>query len=101
MDMNWKMEKALLENKVDAKNVEVENLQQQLIEMRVQFTEIENRVEEIRSEVRGEVKKELEKFLPPAVEQGLRELPNEMMLRSQGNQEVASLKNGIKAEVKK
>merc|ERR1711971_290337 len=79
MDISWKMEKDHLEDKLKKKNVEVENLQQQLMEMRVQFTEIENRVEEIRSEGRGEVKKELEKFLSPAVEQGLRELPYEMV----------------------
>ena len=37
MEISWKAEKAHLENKLEAKNVEVENLQRQLEEMKVQF----------------------------------------------------------------
>ena len=76
-DVSWKTEKAHLENKLETKNMEVENLQQQLKEMKVQFAEIESRVEEIsglKSEMRAEVKKEVDKVLPTAVEQGLRDL---------------------------
>ena len=63
-----------LEKKLETKNVEVENLQQQLKEMKVQFADIERRVEEVmlstqkknqnhevarlKSEMREEVKKE-------------------------------------------
>jgi len=84
-----------LEKKLETKNVEVENLQQQLKEMKVQFADIERRVEEVmlstqkknqnhevarlKSEMREEVKKELNKALPTAVEQGLRDLPFEMV----------------------
>ena len=74
-DISWKMEKEHLENELETKNVEVENLQQQLKEMKVQFAEIESRVEDIatfKSEMRAEVRKELDKVLPTVVEQGLR-----------------------------
>ena len=57
MEISWKAEKAHLENKLETKNMEVENLQQQLKEMKVQFAEIESRVEEIsglKSEMRAE-----------------------------------------------
>ena len=43
MDISLKTEKAHLEKKLKTKNVEVENLQQQLTEMKVQFAEIESR----------------------------------------------------------
>ena len=89
MEISWKAEKAHLENKLEAKNVEVENLQEQLKEVKVQFTEIESRMEEVmlstqkknentveevaslKSEMRAEVKKEVDK--------GLRDLPFEMV----------------------
>ena len=81
-DISWKMEKEHLENELETKNVEVENLQQQLKEMKVQFAEIESRVEDIatfKSEMRAEVRKELDKVLPTVVEQGLRDLTFEMV----------------------
>ena len=89
MEISWKAENAHLENKLEAKNVEVENLQEQLKEVKVQFTEIESRMEEVmlstqkknentveevaslKSEMRAEVKKEVDK--------GLRDLPFEMV----------------------
>merc|ERR1711934_15268 len=98
MDISWKTEKADLEKKLETKNVEVENLQQQLKEMKLQFAEIESRVEEVmlrsqknqevaslKSEVRAEVKKEVDKVLPTAVEQGLRDLPFEMVCAYKDN----------------
>ena len=91
-DIDWKLEKIHLENKLEAKNAEVENLQKRLTEMEVQ---LESRVEEVllrtqkknenqevaslKGEIRAEVKKEVEKVLPAAVEQGLRDLPYEMV----------------------
>ena len=107
MGISWKKEKAHLENKLETKNVEVEDVQKQLKEMKVQFTAIESRMEEmmlntqkknqnqemaslkkqvtemesklenvasIKSELRAELEKELDK-----VEQGLRDLPFEMV----------------------
>ena len=89
MEISWKAEKAHLENKLEAKNMEVENLQEQLKEVKVQFTEIESRMEEVmlstqkknentveevaslKSEMRAEVKK--------GVDEGLRDLPFEMV----------------------
>ena len=76
-----------LEKKLETKNVEVEHLQQQLKEMKVQFAEIERvvssqknqEVASLKSEMRTEMKKELDKVLPTAVEQGLRDLPFEMV----------------------
>ena len=84
MDISWKLEKADLEKKLETKNVEVENQQQQLKEMKVQFAEIESRMAvSVKSEVKVEVKKELDKVLPTAVEQGLRDLPFEMVCAHQ------------------
>ena len=120
-----------LEKKLETKNAEVENLQEQLKDMKVQFAEIESRMEgmmlstqkknqnheganlsemtlqivdlqnqlkevkadrknenqevakslksEMTKKCKAEVKKELEKSLPTAVEQGLRDLPYEMV----------------------
>ena len=98
-----------LENKLEAKNVELDNLQNQLKEVKMElgysqkkaadlenkFAEMENKMEEVmlstqkknqnqdvaslKSEVRAEVKKEVDKVLPDAVEQGLRDLPYEMV----------------------
>ena len=100
MDMRWKLEKTRLETK----NLElVEKLEQQLEGVKVQFesrleqvekvatlekpvTVIESKAEEIasmKSEVKmqckAEVKKEVNKVLPTAVEEGLRDLPFEMV----------------------
>jgi len=79
----------ILEKKLEIKNVEVENLQQQVKEGELQF---ENRVEEeiasLKSEltiqIGEEVKKEVDKVLPTAVEQGLRDLPFEMVCAYRG-----------------
>merc|ERR1719341_961920 len=40
MEISWKAEKAHLENKLKAKNVEVENLQEQLKEVKVQLQKL-------------------------------------------------------------
>ena len=110
MDISWKLEKARLEKKLETKNVElVENLQQQLEEVKVQFESrmeevekvatlekqvvaIESKVEEIASmerevkmQCKADVKKEVDKVLPTAVEQGLRDLPFEMVCAYRGN----------------
>merc|ERR1711971_25604 len=93
----------ILEKKLEIKNVEVENLQQQVKEGELQFesrvkelilmTKKKNHQEEIASlkseltmqnadlqnQCKAEVKKELDKVLPTAVEQGLRDLPFEMV----------------------
>merc|ERR1712210_155464 len=97
MDISWKMEKANLERKL-----EVENLNKRVKEGELQF---ESRLKEVmlntqkevaslKSEMtmqshslksdgearcKAEVKKELDKVLPTAVEQGLRDLPFEMV----------------------
>merc|ERR1712010_323338 len=75
MEISWKAEKAHLENKLEAKNVEVENLQEQLKKVMLSTQKKnENTVEEVaslKSEMRAEVKKELDK--------GLRDLPFEMV----------------------
>ena len=76
MDISWKLEKALLEAKLEAKNVEAEDLQNQINENRNKNQEVADR---LKSEVEAEVKKELNKVLPIAVEQGLRDLPFEMV----------------------
>ena len=81
-----------LEKKLETKNVEVENLHRRLTEMEMQFesriddlmlsTQTKNQnqdVASLKSEVRAEVKKEVEQVLPSAVEQGLRDLPYEMV----------------------
>merc|ERR1711990_283857 len=100
-----------LEKKLEAKNVEVENLQNQLKEVKVQcghsdkkaadlekqFAKMESRMEEmmlrtqrnegvagLKSEVRAEVKKELDKVLPTAVEEGMKDLPYEMVCAYKG-----------------
>merc|ERR1711990_499048 len=82
MDTRWKLEKALLEEKLDIKNVEVEDLQKQLKEAK-RKNENQEVAKSLRSEMenqcKAEVKKELEKVLPSAVEQGLRDLPFEMV----------------------
>merc|ERR1712233_158063 len=82
------MEKVNLEKKLDIKNVEVGNLQQELKEVKVQFAEIKSKMEDLmlkiqknqeidnlKSEIRAEVKKDL----VTAVEKGLRDLPYEMV----------------------
>ena len=95
----------ILEKKLETKNVEVENLLKRVEEGELQFSEIESRLEEVmlntlkevaslKSEMtmqshslksdgearcKAEVKKELDKVLPTAVEQGLRDLPFEMV----------------------
>ena len=82
-----------LEKKLETKNAEVENLQKRLTEMEVQFgrknkqvAEIERKMDEVilntqsnQMECKAEVKKEVDKVLPTAVEQGLRDLPYEMV----------------------
>ena len=58
MDISWKLEKAYLENKLEAKNVEVESLQKMLkvqlgdnnkevVKLKNQVTEIENKLDEV------------------------------------------------------
>merc|ERR1712210_56118 len=117
MDISWKLEKANLEEKLEVKTLEVENLHKRVKEGELQF---ESRLEEVmlntlkevaslksemtmqlkevkaqqknknqafahslKSEMetrcKGEVKKEVDKVLPTAVEQGLRDLPFEMV----------------------
>ena len=87
-DIENKVDK--LENKLQTKNAEVENLQKQLEEVKVQFAGIESRGEglmlnnqnhksEEENRCKAEVKKELDKVLSTAVEQGLRDLPFEMV----------------------
>merc|ERR1719209_1872154 len=97
-----------LENKLEVKNVEVEKLQNQVKELKVQcghsdkkaadlekqFAKMEIKVEEmmlkkqeaafLKSEVRSEIKKELDKVLPTAVEEGLKDLPYEMVCAYKG-----------------
>jgi len=97
-----------LEIKLEAKNVKVENLEKEVKELKVQcghsdmkaadlekqFAKMESKMEEImqkkqgvaglKSEVRAEVKKELNKVLPTAVEQGLKDLPYEMVCAYKG-----------------
>ena len=88
MESSWKMEKVNLEKKLETKNVEVENLQQELKEVKVQFAEIKSKMEDLmlkiqknqeidnlKSEIRAEVKKDL----VTAVEKGLSDLPYEMV----------------------
>ena len=103
MDISWNVEKAHLENRLDTKNVEMEDLRRRLEEVELP---LESRVEEVMArtqsgneemlmtqnnqkndtlnseltlQCRAEVKKELDKVLPEAVEQGLRDLPFEMV----------------------
>ena len=99
-----------LESKLEAKNEKVENLQKENEEMKVQlgnrdtevanlkkhFAEMESKMEEVmlRSQAslktemgrqcKAEVKKELDRVLPTAVEQGLRDLPFEMVCAFKG-----------------
>ena len=125
MDISWKMEKADQEKKLETKNVEVENLQEQLKEVKVkmlatqrknhqevsslksemtmQIADLQNQLKEVKAqqknqnrevahslksememECEAEVKKELDKVLPMAVEQGLRDLPFEMVCAFKG-----------------
>ena len=113
MEISWKLEKANLETKLETKNVEVENLQEQLKEVKVHFesrmeevaslpsemamqiADLQNQLKEVKAQkkdqnqeladsemkkqCKAEVKKELDKILPTAVEQGLRDLPFEMV----------------------
>merc|ERR1712210_251493 len=106
MDISWKMEKADLERKLEVKTLEVENLHKRVKEGEVQLqkevaslksemtmqlkvvkAQQKNKNQEVahslKSEMetrcKGEVKKELDKVLPAAVEQGLRDLPFEMV----------------------
>ena len=93
MDNRWKMEKAHLEKMLETKNVEVENLQKQLKEMKVQF---ESRVEEVmlrnqrnqevdilKSEMKtqiGDIQSQLKEVMAERKnERGLRDLPFEMV----------------------
>merc|ERR1712210_31134 len=91
MDISWKMEKANLERKLEVKTLEVENLNKRVKEVELQF---ESRLKEVmlntqkevsslksdgEAQCKAEVKKELDKVLPTAVEQGLRDLPFEMV----------------------
>merc|ERR1712210_416157 len=91
MDISWKMEKANLERKLEVKTLEVENLNKRVKEVELQF---ESRLKEVmlntqkevaslksdgEARCKAEVKKELDKVLPTAVEQGLRDLPFEMV----------------------
>ena len=101
MDISWKEEKAHLENRLDTKNVEMEDLRRRLEEVELL---LESRVEEVMArtqsrneemlrtqnnqevlnseltlQCRAEVKKELDKVLQEAVQQGLRDLPFEMI----------------------
>ena len=96
MEIGWKLEKAHLETKLEAQNIEMNNHQQQLEEMSVQFENRDKEVadqncevgkslkNEIKMQCKAEVKKELDKVLPTAVEQGLRDLPFEMVCAFQG-----------------
>ena len=76
-----------LEKKLEAKNVEVENLQKRLTGVEEMLsTQNKNRNQEAASlkteltrQCKAEVRKELDKVLRAAVEQGLRELPYEMV----------------------
>merc|ERR1712018_456595 len=109
MEISWKLDKAHLENKLESQNMELEKHQKQLEEMKVQcgyshkkatdlqneFAKMESKMKAVmlniqekhqnqevsglKSEVRAEVKKEEEKVLPTSVEQGLRDLPFEMV----------------------
>merc|ERR1712210_439614 len=80
-----RVEEFMLNTQKETKNSEVENLQKQLKEIKVQFAEFESRmVVSVKSEVRAEVKKEVDKVLPTAVEQGLRDLPFEMVCAYKG-----------------
>merc|ERR1712210_224564 len=86
----------ILEKKLEIKNVEVENLQQQVKEGELQFeSRVEEEIASLKSELtmqntdlqnqfKAEVKKELDKVLPTAVEQGLRDLPFEMVCAFKG-----------------
>ena len=81
MEIGWKLEKAHLETKLEAQNIEMNNHQQQLEEMSVQFENRDKEVadqncevgkslkNEIKMQCKAEVKKELDKVLPTAVEQ--------------------------------
>ena len=124
MDISWKTEKADQEKKLETKNVEVENLQEQLKEVKVKMlaTQRKNHQEvsslksemtmqiaemkaqqknqnrevahslksEMETQCKAEVKKELDKVLPTAVEQGLRDLPFEMVCAHQDLWEAAN-----------
>ena len=96
MDISWKTEKADLEKKLETMNAEMEKLQKRVKEGEVQIGDInegsaslkkqvrdvESKLEEIsslKSDMRAEVKKEVDNVLPEAVEQGLRDLPFEMV----------------------
>merc|ERR1711971_351846 len=68
-----------LEKKLETKNVDVENLQEQLKEMKVQLDEVILNTRNNQMECKAEVKKEVEQVLPTAVERGLRDLPYEMV----------------------
>jgi len=95
--LNQRMERMdILEKKLEIKNVEVENLQQQVKEGELQFeSRVEEEIASLKSELtmqntdlqnqfKAEVKKELDKVLPTAVEQGLRDLPFEMVCAFKG-----------------
>merc|ERR1712037_953582 len=82
-----------LEIKLEAKNVKMENLEKEVKELKMQCVhsdmkaaDLEKRFAKMESkrEVRAEVKKELNKVLPTAVEQGLKELPYEMVCAYKG-----------------
>ena len=82
-ELMQKVEK--MENKLETKSVEVEILQTQLKEVQKkkhQNHEVEKN--EMAMQCKAEVKKELDKVLPMVVEQGLRDLPFEMVCAYQG-----------------
>ena len=82
MDMSWKQEKALLEEKLEVKNVEVKELQNQAkeVQKRNEKQEVANSFKgDLEKQCKAEIKKELDKVLPSAVEQGLRDLPFQMV----------------------
>ena len=113
MTNSWKLEKAHMETVIQSQKLEMESLQKQLEEMKVQFGNIKNQVDEneskmdemiknqnqeaanslkseLRMECKAEVKKELDIALPTAVEQGLRDLPFEMVCAFQDRWDVAN-----------
>jgi len=78
----------ILEKKLETKNVEVENLQKLVKEGEVLNTlkevaslksELTMQIADLQNQCKAEVKKEVDKVLPTAVEQGLRDLPFEMV----------------------
>ena len=73
----------ILESKLESQNVEMGNLQKQLEEIKAEAGDLKKQVKEneikVENQCQAEVKKEVDKVLPTAVEQGLRDLPFEMV----------------------